>query len=51
MSKAVLNNSQATGHTNLLSSILKVYVRNDEKITEHVSILENGMSGQHCADC
>ena len=34
MSKAVLNNSQATGHTDLLSGILKVQVRNEEKITE-----------------
>lgn len=34
MSQAVLNNSQATGHTDLLSGILKVQVRNEEKITE-----------------
>ena len=34
MSKAVLNNSQAIGHTDLLSGILKVQVRNEEKITE-----------------
>ena len=34
MSQAVLNNSQAVGHTDLLSGILKVQVRNEEKITE-----------------
>ena len=34
MSQAVLNNSQAAGHTDLLSGILKVQVRNEEKITE-----------------
>ena len=34
MSQTVLNNSQAIGHTDLLSGILKVQVRNEDKITE-----------------
>ena len=34
MSQAVLNNNQTVGHTDLLSGILKVQVRNEEKITE-----------------
>ena len=34
MSQTVLNNSQTIGHTDLLSGILKVQVRNEDKITE-----------------